>query len=136
MEWIRVGSLKKQKNKDHSGKEKELWLVLARLCLEKDGATAPLALAWWATAPTRGTCRPPGRLTHRLSLRSRSFHSATAGRNQTAFEGQFGTGSVAADYRFIPFHSATGTQSPLRPNLRQPVPQRLGHDLVNKLSHS
>lgn len=33
-EWIRVGSLKK-KLKEHPGKEKELWLVLARLCFEK-----------------------------------------------------------------------------------------------------
>jgi len=38
-EWIRVGSLKK-KLKDHPGKEKELWLVLARLCFEK-GIAAP-----------------------------------------------------------------------------------------------
>ena len=33
-EWIRVGGIKK-KLKDHPGKEKELWLVLARLNFEK-----------------------------------------------------------------------------------------------------
>ena len=33
-EWIRVGSIKK-KLKEHPGKEKELWLVLARLTFEK-----------------------------------------------------------------------------------------------------
>jgi len=38
-EWIRVGSIKK-KLKEHPGKEKELWLVLARLSFEK-GFAAP-----------------------------------------------------------------------------------------------
>ena len=38
-EWIRVGSIKK-KLKDHPGKEKELWLVLSRLCFEKGTAAA------------------------------------------------------------------------------------------------
>jgi len=37
-EWIRVGSIKK-KLKEHPGKEKELWLVLARLSFEKGIAT-------------------------------------------------------------------------------------------------
>jgi predicted HTH transcriptional regulator len=38
-EWICVGSVKK-KLKDHPGKEKELWLVLSRLCFEKGIAAA------------------------------------------------------------------------------------------------